>query len=90
MGLLKRNSPPYDTFLFRSAARPEEKALDVRLRLKGKAAVDLADYQRAYAETNGHAVELEHLAAHILAAFIDADRGFQAWRRSNPAPGARS
>ena len=26
----------------------EEKTLDVRLRLKGKAAVDLADYQRAY------------------------------------------
>ena len=22
MGLLKRNNPPYDTFLFRSAARP--------------------------------------------------------------------
>ena len=35
----------------------EEKALDVRLRLKGKAAVDLADYQRTYAETNGHTVE---------------------------------
>lgn len=68
----------------------EEKALDVRLRLKGKAAVDLADYQRAYAETNGHAVELDHLAAHILAAFIDADRGFQAWRRSNPAAGAKA
>jgi len=63
----------------------EEKALDVRLRLKGKAAVDLADYQRAYAETNGHAVELDHLAAHILAAFIDADRGFQAWRKAKPA-----
>ena len=31
----------------------EEKLLDVRLRLKGKAAVDLADYQRAYAATTG-------------------------------------
>jgi hypothetical protein len=27
MGLLKRNNPPYDTFLFRSAARPNLKAL---------------------------------------------------------------
>ncbi len=26
MGLLKRNNPPYDTFLFRSAARPEKAA----------------------------------------------------------------
>ena len=68
----------------------EEKTLDVRLRLKGKAAVDLADYQRAYAETNGHAVELDHLAAHILAAFIDADRGFQTWRKAKPAACAKA
>jgi hypothetical protein len=60
----------------------EEKTQDVRLRLKGKAAIDLTDYQRAYAQTNGHRVELDHLAAHILAAFIEADRGFQAWRKS--------
>lgn len=64
----------------------EEKLLDVRLRLKGKAAIDLADYQRAYAATNGHPVEPEPLIQHILAAFIDADRGFQAWRKANPPP----
>jgi hypothetical protein len=62
----------------------DEKLLDVRLRLKGKAAVDLADYQRAYAATNGHPVEPEPLIQHILAAFIEADRGFQAWRKANP------
>ena len=56
---------------------------DLRLRLKGKLAVDLADYLRAYAETNGgHAIELEQLVPHMLAAFIDADRGFQAWRKN--------
>ena len=63
----------------------EEKSLEVRLRLKGKAAVDLADYQRAYQAANGQAVDAEPLVLHILAAFIDADRGFQAWRKANPA-----
>ena len=60
----------------------EEKTTDLRLRLKGKLAVDLADYLRAYVETNGgHAVELDQLVPHRLATFIEADRGFQAWRK---------
>jgi hypothetical protein len=64
----------------------EEKTTDLRLRLKGKLAVDLADYLRAYAETNGgHAVELDQLVPHMLATFIEADRGFQAWRRTAAA-----
>ena len=67
----------------------EEKLLDLRLRLKGKAAVELADYQRAYAATTGEPVEAEALVLHILTAFIDADRGFQAWRKANPAPESR-
>jgi len=58
----------------------EDKATDLRLRLKGKLAVDVADYQRAYVEANGP-IDLEILAQHILGAFIDADRGFQAWRK---------
>ncbi len=62
----------------------EEKSLDLRLRLKGKAAVDLTEYQAAYAEANG-AIELEILASHILATFIEADKGFQAWRRGRAA-----
>ena len=61
----------------------EEKTTDLRLRLKGKLAVDLADYLRAYSETNGgHAVDLDQLVPHMLAAFIEADRGFQTWRKS--------
>jgi hypothetical protein len=58
----------------------EEKTTDLRLRLKGKLAVDLADYLRAYAEANGP-VDLDLLVPHMLAAFMDADRGFQTWRK---------
>ena len=60
----------------------EEKALDLKLRLKGKLAIDLADYLRAYVATNGQSVELNQLVPHMLATFIEADRGFQAWRKS--------
>ena len=64
----------------------EEKTTDLRLGLKGKLAVDLADYLRAYVETNGgHAVELDQLVPHMLATFIEADRGFQVWRRTAAA-----
>jgi hypothetical protein len=45
-----------------------------------KAAIDLADYQRAYAATNGHPVEPESLIQHILAAFIEAGRPSKGWR----------
>ena len=62
----------------------DEKTLEVRLRLKGKAAVDLADYQRAYQAANGQAVDAEPLVLNIVQAFIEADRGFQAWRKANP------
>ena len=64
----------------------EEKSLEVRLRLKGAAAVDLQDYQRAYQALNGEPIETEPLVASILAAFIASDRGFAAWRKANPSP----
>lgn len=57
----------------------------MRLRLKGKAAVDLMDYQRAYQALNGGAIEAEPLVASILAAFIENDKGFQSWRKAHPA-----
>jgi hypothetical protein len=63
----------------------EEKTLEVKLRLKGAAAVDLADYQRAYQALNGEPIETEPLVASIVAAFIAGDRGFAAWRKANPA-----
>ena len=65
----------------------EEKTTDLRLKLKGKLAVDLADYQRAFAQANEQSLELEQLVPHILAAFIDADKGFQAWRKAHPGLG---
>ena len=65
----------------------EEKSVEVRLRLKGKAAVDLLEYQRAYQALNGEAIEAEPLVAHILATFIEADRGFQSWRKAMPTSG---
>ena len=60
----------------------EEKTTDLKLRLKGKLAVDLADYLRAYVETNGQSVELDQFVPHMLATFIEAVRGFQTWRKS--------
>ncbi len=66
----------------------EEKSLEVKLRLKGAAAVDLQEYQRAYQALNGEMIETEPLVASILAAFIAGDRGFAAWRKANPPPKA--
>ena len=63
----------------------EEKVTDLRLKLRGKLAVDLADYQRAFAQSNAQQIELDQLVPHILSTFIEADRGFQAWRKANPA-----
>ncbi|WP_426030784.1 DUF2274 domain-containing protein [Caulobacter sp. DWP3-1-3b2] len=66
----------------------EEKVTDLRLRLRGKLAVDLVDYQRAYAQSNAQEIALEQLVPHILSTFMEADRGFQAWRKANPVSGA--
>ena len=63
----------------------EAKVTDLRLRLRGKLAIDLVDYQRAYAQSNAQDIALEQLVPHMLAAFIDADKGFQAWRKAQPA-----
>ena len=71
-----------NTTLALTRIETEEKTTDLRLRLKGKLAVDLADYLRAYVETNGQSVDLDQLVPHMLATFIEADRGFQTWRKS--------
>jgi hypothetical protein len=62
----------------------EEKTTDLKLRLKGRIATDLADY----GEANGP-IDLELLVPHMLAAFMDADRGFQTWRKSHAEPDGR-
>ena len=63
----------------------EEKTLDLRLRLKGKAAVDLLDYQKLYEADHGESLETELLIQHILATFLDRDKAFQARRKAVPA-----
>ena len=68
----------------------EEKVTDLRLRLRGKLAVDLVDYQRAYAQSDAQEIALEQLVPHILSTFMEADRGFQAWRRRTRSAGRRS
>lgn len=64
----------------------EEKVVEVKVRLKGPAAVELGDYQRAYKALNGKPIELEPMVAGMLHAFIEADRGFLAWRKADAAP----
>jgi hypothetical protein len=66
----------------------EEKTTDLKLRLKGRIATDLADYLRAYGEANGP-IDLELLVPHMLVAFMDADRGFQTWRKSHAGTDGR-
>jgi hypothetical protein len=62
----------------------EEKTVEVRLRFKGRAAADLLDFQRAYQARHSEAVDPGPLVQHIVQTHIDADEGFQSWRRENP------
>ena len=78
-------APPAKPILALGRIDLEEKVTDLRLKLRGKLAVDLADYQRAFAQSNAQQIELDQLVPHILLTFIEADRGFQAWRKANPA-----
>jgi hypothetical protein len=62
----------------------EEKSLEVKFRLKGRAAIDLLDYKRAHQALNDQDVDIEVLVQSMLAKFIETDKGFQAWRKANP------
>ena len=62
----------------------EEKSLEVKFRLKGRAAIDLLDYRRAHQALNEQDVDIEVLVQSMLAKFIETDKGFQAWRKANP------
>lgn len=65
----------------------EEKALDLRLRLKGRAALDLLEYQRAYEADHGEPIDPDMLAQHIIATFLERDRGFQVRRKTSQSEG---
>lgn len=58
--------------------------LEIKARLTGDLASAFKDYQRAYQARHGEPVEAGVLAAEMIAAFIEADRGFAAWRKANP------
>lgn len=60
----------------------EEKSLDLRLRLRGRAALDLIDYGKAYEATHGEPIDPELLAQHIIATFLERDRAFQTRRKA--------
>ena len=62
----------------------EEKTLEVKLRLKGKPAVDLMDYRRTHQALNDQELDVELLVQSMLTRFMELDRGFQAWRRAHP------
>ena len=68
----------------------EERSLELKLRLKGKSAVDLLDYKRAHQALNDQELDLEVLVQSMLARFMETDKGFQAWRKAQPPNGAAS
>jgi len=62
--------------------------LDLKVKLTGDTAKAFADYQRAYRAAHGEDPDKDVLGASMIQAFIESDKGFSAWRRSNPeAPG---
>ncbi len=63
--------------------------VELKIRLTGDTASAFADYQRAYQHAHGEAPDKDALAAQMLTAFIESDRGFAAWRRSNPEDQSR-
>jgi hypothetical protein len=58
--------------------------VELKIKRTGEPAAVFADYQRAYQAAHGETPDRDALAAHMLAAFIESDRGFAAWRRSHP------
>jgi hypothetical protein len=65
----------------------EPAPLEIKVRLTGDLAQAFKDYQRAYQARHGEPVEAGLLTAQMIAAFIEADRGFLAWRKANPEAG---
>ena len=61
--------------------------LEIKVRLVGDQVAAFRDYQRAYQAAHGETVDPGVLASHMLSAFIEADRGFAMWRKTNPDAG---
>ena len=59
------------------------RSVQVRVTLAGELNAALESYARYYEHVHGDSVEPRALIPEILAAFIEADREFQAWSRSS-------
>jgi hypothetical protein len=59
------------------------RSLQVRVTLAGDLNAALESYARYYEHVHGDAVDSKALIPEILAAFLQADREFQSWSRSN-------
>ncbi len=59
------------------------RSLQVRVTLAGDLNAAIESYARYYEHVHGDAVESKALIPEILAAFLQADREFQAWSRSS-------
>lgn len=57
--------------------------VELRVKLVGDAAAVFLDYQTAYQKTYGEGADKDALATGMVSAFIEADKGFQKWRKSN-------
>lgn len=62
----------------------EEKTVEFKLKLAGPLAIAFEDYRRAYQAAHGELVDPAVMAAHMLAAYVEGDRAFAAWRRDHP------
>jgi hypothetical protein len=59
------------------------RAIQGRVTLAGDLNAALESYARYYEHVHGDAVESKALIPEILSAFLEADREFQSWLRSN-------
>jgi len=75
---------PAQTSLALAKIELEETALELKLKLKGRPAIDLLDYRRAHQALNDQTVEIELLVQSMIARFIETDKGFQMWRKAHP------
>ena len=66
------------------------RSVQVRVMLAGDLNASLERYARYYEQVHGEPVDTRALIPEILRAFLDADRQFQSWSRSEAAAHPRS
>jgi hypothetical protein len=61
---------------------------ELKGRIPGELHTALVAYTAYYRETAGQAIEVWPLVVQMLQQFVETDREFQAWRRTQNGPGA--